>query len=144
MTKKLEELKNKLFDYLELASIDIKYAELGEEDSRFYTHDLYIDINNKYINDELETMKCLIHEIRHYFQLTVVICEEDFNPLYKYWKKELTNQIKLKPEDAICQYIEIDAFAFTKYILKEWYQIEYKHYDPIYDGVLDLFIKKYY
>ena len=144
MNTNLEELKNNLFEYLDLEPIRIKYEDLGNEDSRFYTHDLYIAINNKYINDELEIIKCLIHEIRHYYQLVVVICEEDFNPQYKYWKKEFKNKIKLKPEDAMCQYIEIDAFAFTKYILKEWLNIEYHHHDKKYDEILDLFIKKYY
>lgn len=144
MTTNLEELKNNLFEYLELEPIEIKYEDLGEEDSRFYTHDLYISINEKYKDNELEIMKCLIHEIRHYFQLVVVICGEDYNPQYKYWKKELKLNIKLKPEDALCQYIEIDAYAFTKYILKEWFNIEYHHYDEDYDNLLDQFIKRYY
>ena len=140
----IEELKNNLFEYLELDPIKVKYEDLGEEDARFYTHDLYIAINNKYINDEFEIMKCLIHEIKHYHQLVVVICEERENPQYEYWRKELMNKIKLKPEDAMCQNLEIDAYAFTKYILKEWFNIEYHHYDKKYDKVLDLFINKYY
>ena len=144
MTTKLKELKNNLFEYLGLEPIEIKYEDLGVEDSRFYTHDLYISINEKYKDDEYETMKCLIHEIRHYFQLVVVICGEDDNPQYSYWKKEFKNSIKLKPEDALCQYIEIDAFAFTKYVLKEWYGIEYHHYDNEYDKILDKFISMYY
>ena len=71
-------------------------------------------------------------------------CGEDDNPQYNYWKKEFKNSIKLKPEDALCQYIEIDAFAFTKYVLKEWYGIEYHHYDNEYDKILDNFISMYY
>ena len=56
MTTKLKELKNNLFEYLELEPIEIKYEDLGVEDSRFYTHDLYISINEKYKDDEYEAM----------------------------------------------------------------------------------------
>ena len=142
MTERITELTNNLFEYLMLDPIKIIYEDLGEEDSRFYTHDLYIAINSKYKDNELETMKCLIHEIKHYEQLVVVICGEKENPQYEYWKKEF--KTKLKPEDELCKYIEIDAFAFTKYILKEWYGIEYHHHDKKYDNLLDLFINKYY
>lgn len=140
----MKDIANKLFDYLGLEPIEIKYEELGEEDSRFYTKELYIVINTKYYNDELETLKCLIHEIRHYYQLVIVAYRIDIEPQYKYWKDELQFNIKLKPEDALCQYIEIDAFAFTKYILNRWFQIEYHHHDKDYDNLLDTFIKRYY
>ena len=83
MTTKLEELKNNLFEYLGLEPIEIKYEDLGVEDSRFYTHDLYVSINEKYKDNEYETMKCLIHEIRHYYQLVVVICGDPSSPAGK-------------------------------------------------------------
>lgn len=142
MTKNLITLKNKLFKYLSLDPIKITYEPLGEEDSRFYTHDLYISINEKYKNDEYESMKCIIHEIRHYYQLLVVLLEIDIEPQYRHWKHEFNN--KLKPEAELCKYIEIDAFAFTKYILKEWYNIDYHHHNKDFDEILNLFIKKYY
>ncbi len=59
MTERITELTNNLFEYLMLDPIKITYEDLGEEDSRFYTHDLYIAINSKYKDDELETMKCI-------------------------------------------------------------------------------------
>ena len=142
MTTKLIKLKDDLFDFLSLEPIEVIYENLELEDSRFYTHELYIAINKNYLNDEYESMKCLIHEIRHYYQLTVVTLDIEAEPQYKYWKEEFN--IKLKPEDEMCKYIEIDAFAFTKYILKEWFAIEYHHYDKKYDEILDLFIYKFY
>ena len=139
----MKDIANKLFDYLGLESIEIKYEELGEEDSRFYTKELYIAINTKYYNDEFESLKCLIHEIRHYYQLTVVAYEVDMEPQYQYWKEEFKMN-NLRPEDSMCLHIEIDAYAFTKYILKEWLGIEYHHYDKNYDVLLEKFIKHYY
>ena len=50
----------------------------------------------------------------------------------------------LKPEDSLCLHLEIDAYAFTKYLLKEWFNIEYHHNDLDYDKTLDIFINHYY
>ena len=137
----LKEIQKQLFDYLGLEPLPIKYEEL-EEDSRFYPHDLYISINNKYIDNELESLKCIIHEIRHYYQLVVAYQVEE-EVQYKYWKQEFKMN-NLKPEDSLCLHLEIDAYAFTKYILKEWLNIEYHHNDLDYDKTLDIFIKHYY
>ena len=74
MTKLLNEVSSKLFDYLGLEEIEIKYEEMGE-DSRFYNHELYIGINNKYINDEYESLKCIIHSIpKNSVATTIVRC----------------------------------------------------------------------
>ncbi len=138
----LKELQNQLFDYLGLKPIEIKYEEL-EEDSRFYIQGLYIGINNNYIDNELESLKCIIHEIRHYYQLAVVAYQVEEEPQYKYWKQEFKMN-NLKPEDSLCLHLEVDAYAFTKYILKEWFNIEYHHNNLDYDKALDIFIKHYY
>lgn len=144
MNKLLKEVSTKLFDYLGLEEIEIRYEEIPD-DSRFYNHELYIGINNKYLNNESETLKCLIHEIRHYYQLCVVAYQIELEPQYEEWKKEFKLEInKIKPEDSMCLYIEVDAYAFTKYILKEWFDIDYHHYDKNYDQLLDKFIKCYY
>ena len=36
-----------------------------EEDSRYYIKEDYIAISNKLIMDEIETVKCLLHELKH-------------------------------------------------------------------------------
>ena len=40
--------------------------------------------------------------------------------------------------------VEVDAYAFTKYILKQWFHYEYHYPNDIYDGLLDIYIAKYY
>ncbi len=85
--KLLKEVSTKLFDYLGLEEIDIRYEDILD-DSRFYNRDLYIGINNKYIDDVYETLKCLIHEIRHYYQLCVVAYGLEIEPQYNEWAKE--------------------------------------------------------
>lgn len=138
----LKKVQKQLFEYLGLEPIPINYEEL-EEDSRFYPKGLCISINNKYIDNELESLKCIIHEIRHYYQLVVVAYQVEEEPQYKYFKQELRMN-NLKPEDSLCLHLEIDAYAFTKYLLKEWFNIEYHHNDLDYDKTLDIFINHYY
>jgi hypothetical protein len=63
MKELIKEVSTKLLNYLGLESIEIKYEDIPD-DSRFYNHDLSIGINNKYINYEYETLKCIIYKIR--------------------------------------------------------------------------------
>ena len=138
-------ISNKLFDYLGLEPIDIKYEDLGIEDSRFYTRDLYISINNKYKDNDIELLKCLIHEIRHYYQLICVALNFDLEPQTKIWKEEFKmNRKNMEPGEDMCLLIEVDAYAFTKYILKKWFDYDYHHHDSNYDMVLDELINKLY
>ena len=39
---------------------------------------------------------------------------------------------------------ELDAFAFTKYIMKEWYNINIVFPDIVYDEILTRYINKYF
>ena len=68
------------------------------------------------------------------------------NPLLiKQWEEDFKKNQRLIPEDQVmCMPVEVDAFAFTKYILKEWFNIEYHHYDPTYDALLTIYIDKFY
>ena len=146
----LDPLILKLCDYLGIEYIPVIFEDLGLEDSRYYLKDDYISINNKYLHDELEQKKCIIHEIRHAYQRycaynndSKMICANDL--LVCMWIDDLMKDYKNIPDDEkICLSIEIDAFAFTKYILNKWFNIEYHHYDKEYDKVLDLFINKFY
>ena len=40
--------------------------------------------------------------------------------------------------------VEVDAFAFTKYIMKEWFDIDVIFPNPDYDSVLEMYIEKYF
>lgn len=146
--KQLRELETAaimLTELLGLESIPIKVEDLGEEDGRFYLEGPYIAISDKLIDDKLERLKTLIHEYRHYYQVAVVETNDTSEPLLNEFRDELVNGPKsTDPAELMCQYIEIDAYAYTKYILKRVYKIEYHHYDPLYDELLDKFIFYYY
>jgi len=44
----------------------------------------------------------------------------------------------------MCEFVEIDAYAYTKYILKKRFDYDYNHHDLAYDKVLGLYINKYF
>ena len=117
-----------------------------KEDSRFYTKDLYISISKNKISDDAKALQCLIHEYKHYQQYMCIIYNMTEVPFYKKWKEEFEtkNINNLTYEEIICQTVEIDATAFEIHILKEWFDIEINHPDPLYNKVLKLYINKYF
>ena len=90
-------------------------------------------------------MKCLIHEIRHYYQHICVDYNDTIEPQLESWIEDMKRDYhSLDPSEVICLSIEVDAFAYTKHIMKKWLDIDVIHHDLIYDTVLKAYCKKYY
>ena len=86
-----------------------------------------MSINKKFENDYEECAKSIAHEYRHVFQIFYISLFD--NDRSKRWKKELQGVINSSNMDSnasnyIAQEIELDAFAFTKYYLEEFENIE--------------------
>ena len=47
-------------------------------------------------------------------------------------------------EEMLALSVEIDAYAFTKYIMDKWFDIKIYHPEPIYDEILSRYITKYF
>lgn len=132
-----EELK--LCKYLGIDPIPI-ITNTIIEDSRYYINEEYIVISNKLILDKTEALKCLIHEIRHCYQFNCVRNNVE-NELVNIWKRELTT---LKQLDYNSSMLELDSFAFTKYIMEKWYNISSIYINIEYDEILNHYINKYF
>ena len=145
----LDNLNFKLCDFLGIDSIAVIFEEM-EEDARYYDQLDYIAISNKFVHDEMECKKSLIHEVRHLYQKYCIshknenhILSTDY--LIKHWEADFKkNQRLIPPDKLMCMPVEVDAFAFTKYILKNWFNYDYHHYDETFDCLLDLYINKYF
>ncbi len=59
------------------------------------------------------------------------------------WKKEIEIYDTLSPSVQLCIFLEIDAYAFTKVIMKQWFNKDIIHYDDEYEEAINLYIKKY-
>lgn len=86
---------------------------------------------------------------RHWMQFLCVKNQDTSNPLvYEYAEGFMYMAKHGNANDGTLDYysliIEIDAFAFQKYFLKEVLEIETHYPDPGYDKILDKFIKKFY
>ena len=132
-----EELK--LCNYLGIDPIPV-ITDTIEEDSRYYIEENYIVISDKLILDKTEALKCLIHELRHCYQFNCVRNNVD-NNLVKIWKEEFATAHLIEYG---AMTTELDAFAFTKYIMKEWYNINIVFPDIVYDEILTRYINKYF
>ena len=142
-------LSMRLCNYLEIDSVPVLFEEM-EEDARYYDVLNYIAINKKFIGNELEIRKSIIHEVKHLHQKYCISHKNEINKsasieLIRKWEADYKINQRLIPLDKLMlMSIEIDAFAFTKFILKEWFQYDYHHYDLIYDELLNIYINKYF
>ncbi|NLC96854.1 MAG: hypothetical protein GX675_04710 [Erysipelotrichaceae bacterium] len=122
----LKPLCQRVADRLGVEPLDIKFEEMID-DSRLYIKEEYVAINKKFENDYVECAKAIAHEYRHIFQLFYVNIFNDERS--ERWKKELQGAVNSSNMDNtgsnyISQEIELDAFAFTKYYLEEFENIE--------------------
>ena len=146
----LGKLINLSMDVAEVLGIDylpIMFEEMAE-DSRIYFEEEYIAINEKYKDNFVECAKCVTHELRHVYQVFYVKLFNDAKA--KRMKEELANMKELDPNDlnSISSYsfkeIEIDAFAFTKWYLKNHLDIEVTHPSKDYELLLSSYMDKYF
>ncbi len=137
----LAEVSECLCSYLGVEEIPI-ICETIKEDSRYYPKEQFIIISDKVIMNEVEALKCLIHEIRHHYQYTCVSTNNLSEQMLEQWKEEF----KTLYQDSsiqLCSMLEIDAYAFTKFIMKEWFNQDIIHYDETYEKVINLYMSKY-
>ena len=130
-------------EYLGVDPIPVLVEEI-EEDSRYYPNDNYRGISKNLMDDEVEVLKCLTHEYRHYMQYMCIIHNIP-HPLLEEWKKDFkTNYAKVTSyEEMLALPVELDAFAFTKFTLDKWFNIKVIHPYDIYDEIIDKYINKY-
>lgn len=146
---KLDNLNLKLCNYLGIEPVPVIFEEMPE-DARYYDQLNYIAIANRYVFDEIEQMKSLIHEVKHLHQKYCISHKNEKHKftnvnLIKEWENDFNKNQKLIPPDKLmCIPVELDAYAFTKYILKEWFNIDYHHHDLLYDTILYFYIEKYF
>lgn len=138
----LQEKAEILCSYLDIEEIPILCDPI-KEDSKYYPKEKYIIISDKVIFNEVEALKSLIHEIRHHYQYTCVSTNNISEPMLNQWKEELAIYDTLAPDIQICTFLEIDAYAFTKVIMKNWFNKDIIHYDDEYEEAINLYIKKY-
>ena len=144
MLMKLWPTQLAIADYLGVEPIPVLVEEI-EEDSRYYPNDNYIVISKSLMDDEVEVLKCLTHEYKHYQQYMCII-HNVAHPLLEEWKKDFkTNYANVTSyEEMLALTVEVDAFAFTKYILDEWFNIKVTHPYDVYDEILSRYINKYF
>lgn len=146
LTVNLEQLATEVAEHLLIDPVPIKYEDLGKEDSRLYFHKNYVAINEKYKDNELECLKCITHEFRHIFQAFYVHIFKD--DMAKLWGEGLGSIITAsdinEDNNYASQAIEIDAFAYTKFYLKEYRGLIVENKIPGMDEIIDEYIEKYY
>ena len=147
MLGRLMPLSFEVSDYLGIDYFPILFEELPE-DSRIYFEEEYIAINVKFKDDYYECAKCVAHELRHIYQLVYVKVSSDKRALRM--KEELEHPVILDPNDitSITNYsfqeIEIDAYAFTKWYLKKYLNMDVIHPSRDYEKIITAYMQTYF
>lgn len=146
---KLFEYEMILANYLNVDPIPVVVEDMME-DSRLYIKEEYIALSKECIKNHIEALKAVSHEYRHYYQLQCIRNGIN-NKLVNNWKEDFLNPVQVNdPNDvaAMTLYgfmtIEIDAFAFQKFALKKFLNIDTHHASLEYDVILDSYIDKYF
>ncbi|MBR6072310.1 MAG: hypothetical protein IKP77_05720 [Acholeplasmatales bacterium] len=145
---KIEPISRELAEFLEVPQIPIVVENIPEDSRMNFQLECIILRKDTALN-YIEALKALAHEYRHWMQFLCVKNQDTSNPLvYEYAEGFMYMAKHGNANDGTLDYysliIEIDAFAFQKYFLKEVLEIETHYPDPGYDKILDKFIKKFY
>ena len=139
----MNELMKKIANHLGLEPIPIKYEDITD-DSRMYFEKGYIAISCKLKDNYEECAKCIAHEMRHLFQIWYAKLMNDERAIR--WKEEFQHGINssnmTRVEEYLSQELELDAFAFTKYYLETYEGIEVVHKVPMYEKLIEAYIRK--
>lgn len=121
------------------------------EDGRYVPDlDCFI-ISKKHLYNWIESLKSLIHELKHSHQRYCVEHKGDKNLKYapkeliEIWEEELSVDEKSIPfNERMSRGIEIDAYAFTKFALDILFNEKWHHFDPFTDEVFTVYAYKYF
>ena len=144
----LEPISQEVAEYLEVPQVPI-VVEPIKEDSRMYFQEEFIVLRKDIALNKLEAMKSICHEYKHYYQFLCIKNAKYEEPLLEQYVEGFQYMIdhENKSDGTMDYYsliIEIDAFAFQKFFLKEIYGIETHYPNEAYDKILDKFIEKFY
>ena len=145
---KLEPISKEIAEFLGVPQVPIVVENIPEDSRMNFQLECIILRKDTALN-YLEGLKALAHEYRHWMQFLCVKNQNTSNPLiYDYADGFMYMIQNGNSKDGTVDYysliIEIDAFAFQKYFLKEVLDIETHFPDPEYDKILDKFIKNFY
>lgn len=145
MINLVERISNEIAKHLGIEPLPIKYEDLGDDDSRLYTREGFVAINTKYKDNYEEIAKCIAHEYRHVFQIFYANLFNDERATR--WSELIRIQINSGTindvgSNYINQELEIDAFAFTKFYLESYENMDIINRIDGLDKYLDLYIKK--
>ena len=140
VTETLDELQDYLCDCLGVDKLKIEIKDIKE--------DAILDIKNNVIilskitsDDIVEAKKALIHEMRHLYQLYCIALDIEEEPMRKLWALEIQHDVhKYDPKYMNQLFIEIDAYAYTKFIMKERYDYNLK-YSKEYEKIVRDYLK---
>ena len=132
-------IQKELTDKLGLIDVPVKFEDIVEE-ARLEIQNNCIIISKKIIDDKLECIKAIVHELRHIYQILCIKYDVEIEIYRNKWKEELQNGSAKE----IYSFVEIDAYAFTKYYLTKKMNIKYNYDNKDLDELTNIYLEKYF
>lgn len=149
MLEKLEPYEKIITQELIIERLPVIVEEI-QEDSRLDLKNMCIIISKEKIQNQIEAIKCITHEYRHFYQLVVIGDDLSNHPLKQTWKESLEQYketASLSPEELEQSYLtnplELDAFAYTKYFFQKHLNKDLLCFPLEIEDILNLYIAKY-
>lgn len=137
----MKHMQEQIANHLGIEVLPIRFLPIDPDDSRLYPKEGYVAINEKYKDNELETIKSIAHEYRHAYQIYYAKYMND--NLANIWKEELAVVKNGEQSGYMGQALELDAFAFTKWYLGRHLGLDIVHPNVEYERVICAYIEKY-
>lgn len=137
----MKHMQEQIANHLGIEVLPIRFLPIDPDDSRLYPKEGYVAINEKYKDNELETIKSIAHEYRHAYQIYYAKYMND--NLANIWKEELAVVKNGEQSGYMGQALELDAFAFTKWYLGRHLGLDIVHPNAEYERVIVAYLRKY-
>ena len=134
----IKKIQKDLSFKLDLIDLEIKVENI-EKAGELRIKENCIAISENILSDKLLCITTIVHEIRHVYQILSIYDDNEIEIYRDRWKEELSTG---KAND-LFSFIELDAYSFEKYYLKEMYDIDYTFDNVKLDELTDEYIDKY-
>lgn len=134
----IKKIQKDLSFKLDLIDLEIKVENI-EKAGELRIKENCIAISENILSDKLLCITTIVHELRHVYQILSIYDDNEIEIYRDRWKEELSTG---KAKD-LFSFIELDAYSFEKYYLKEMYDIDYTFDNVKLDELTDEYIDKY-
>ena len=131
----IKRIQKDLCDKLGLILVPIKVEDINDA-AQLRLKENCIVISKRILDDELQSIATIVHELRHEYQILSIYDDDHDEPFRKEWEKGFKDS---NTKD-IHSSVELDVYSFEKYYIRKKYNLDYKFDNIELDKLTDEYI----